>query len=93
MDKTNEAAANSVNEAPPANGIPNDGTGVIQLDPYLEPFKGALKSRFSKAQKWIKELQASEGGLEKFSRVNNLPNRDFCSVLTNRRDTRSLASL
>lgn len=69
MDKTNEAAANSVNQAPPASGIPNDGTGVIQLDPYLEPFKDALKSRFSKAQKWIKDIEASEGGLERFSRV------------------------
>lgn len=43
--------------------------GVVKLDPYLEPFTGALKSRYSKAQKWIKDIDATEGGLEKFSRV------------------------
>ena len=44
------------------------GTGVLQLDPWLEPFKGALKSRYSKAQRWIKILNETEGGLDKFSR-------------------------
>lgn len=43
--------------------------GIIQLDGYLEPFKDALKSRFSKAQKWIKTIDETEGGMEKFSRV------------------------
>lgn len=43
-------------------------TGVIKLDPYLEPFRDALKHRFSKAQEWIKKIDATEGGLEKFSR-------------------------
>lgn len=43
--------------------------GVIQLDPWLEPFKESLKSRYSKAQQWIKTIDESEGGLEKFSRV------------------------
>lgn len=42
--------------------------GVIQLDPWLEPFKDALKSRYNHAQKWIKDLGETEGGLEKFSR-------------------------
>ena len=43
-------------------------TGVIDLDPWLEPFRDPLKSRFSKAQDWIKKINDSEGGLEKFSR-------------------------
>lgn len=43
-------------------------TGVIQLDPWLEPFRDALKHRFAKAQKWIKSIDETEGGLEKFSR-------------------------
>ncbi|KAF1363940.1 alpha-glucan branching enzyme [Lizonia empirigonia] len=60
------ASANSVNDAP-AQGS-NDGTGIVQLDPYLEPFKDALKSRYAKAQQWIKTIQETEGGLEKFSR-------------------------
>jgi 1,4-alpha-glucan branching enzyme len=48
----------------PANNPP----GVVRLDPWLEPFSGALRSRYSKAQEWIKKLDAEEGGLEKFSR-------------------------
>ena len=44
--------------------------GIVQLDPYLEPFKDALKSRYSKAQQWIKTIEETEGGLEKFSRVS-----------------------
>lgn len=44
--------------------------GVIQLDPYLSPFEDALKHRFSKAQKWIQDIDQHEGGLEKFSRVS-----------------------
>ena len=42
--------------------------GVVQLDPWLSPFKDALRHRFSKAQNWIKAIDETEGGLEKFSR-------------------------
>ncbi len=40
----------------------------MQLDPWLSPFKDALRHRFSKAQKWIKTIDETEGGLEKFAR-------------------------
>jgi len=63
----NSASANSTMSAAPGQ-VPNDGTGIIQMDGYLEPFKDALKSRFSKAQKWIKTIEETEGGMEKFSR-------------------------
>ena len=43
--------------------------GVVALDPWLGPYKDALRSRYSKAQEWIKKLNETEGGLEKFSRV------------------------
>jgi 1,4-alpha-glucan branching enzyme len=43
---------------------------VIKLDPWLEPFRESLKSRYSKAQEWIKTIDETEGGLEKFSRVS-----------------------
>jgi 1,4-alpha-glucan branching enzyme len=45
--------------------------GVVKLDPYLSPFKDALKRRFSKTQNWIKKLQETEGGLDKFSKVGS----------------------
>jgi hypothetical protein len=68
-------------ESIPADGTgePHDGAddwktayvepGVISLDPWLSPYKEALRSRFAKAQAWIKNIEESEGGLEKFSRV------------------------
>ncbi|KAF3941224.1 hypothetical protein ABW19_dt0206043 [Dactylella cylindrospora] len=45
-----------------------DGTGVVDLDPWLSPFKDSLRHRFSTAQRWIQKLNETEGGLEKFSR-------------------------
>ncbi|KHN97821.1 1,4-alpha-glucan branching enzyme [Metarhizium album ARSEF 1941] len=48
--------------------IPRDGTGVVKLDPWLEPFREALKRRYSKARDWIGRIEATEGGLEQFSR-------------------------
>jgi 1,4-alpha-glucan branching enzyme len=71
----NEAAPNSVAAAAKApTEVPNDGTGVINLDPWLEPFRGELKSRFAKAQDWIKKLDQYEGGLDGFSKVRNSSN-------------------
>jgi 1,4-alpha-glucan branching enzyme len=51
-----------------AGDIPNDGTGVVKLDPWLEPFSDALRRRYSKAQDWIKAINDSEGGIDKFSK-------------------------
>jgi len=64
------AAANTLDPSSSAapDGFPNDGTGVIKLDPWLEPFRDSLKQRYSKAQGWIKKLNDTEGGIEKFSR-------------------------
>ncbi|XRM45545.1 alpha-1,4-glucan branching enzyme [Aspergillus tubingensis] len=45
-----------------------DGTGVIQLDPWLEPFRDALKQRFQYVESWVKTINETEGGLDKFSR-------------------------
>ncbi|CAN9367810.1 unnamed protein product [Alternaria alternata] len=67
----NKASANSTLSDTPGQ-VPNDGTGIIQMDGYLEPFKDALKSRFSKAQKWIQTIEETEGGLDKFSRASSM---------------------
>ncbi|KAK5676931.1 alpha-1,4-glucan branching enzyme [Elasticomyces elasticus] len=61
------SAPDSVVAAPP-QGVANDGTGIVSLDPYLEPYKPALRTRFSKADSWITTINETEGGLEKFSR-------------------------
>ncbi|KAI9763578.1 MAG: alpha-1,4-glucan branching enzyme [Candelina submexicana] len=64
----NQSSDNSVMGTPSDSKVPADGTGVIQLDPWLSPFRDALRSRYSHAQKWIKTIDETEGGLEKFSR-------------------------
>lgn len=46
----------------------NPFLGVVELDPWLSPFKDALKSRFTKTQQWIKTLDETEGGLDNFSK-------------------------
>ncbi len=43
--------------------------GVVKLDPWLAPFQDALKRRFTKAKEWIKTINDTEGGIDKFSRV------------------------
>lgn len=43
--------------------------GIVQTDPYLEPFKDSLRSRYAVAQKWLHAINETEGGLEKFSKV------------------------
>ncbi|KAL6915816.1 hypothetical protein ACHAPO_005275 [Fusarium lateritium] len=65
-NSSNSLDPNQTNGA--AGDIPNDGTGVVKLDPWLEPFSGALKRRYSKTQDWIKTINDTEGSLEKFSR-------------------------
>ena len=44
----------------------------MQLDPWLAPFKDALRHRYNKAQDWITALNKTEGGLEQFSKVRRL---------------------
>lgn len=55
----------------------DEKTGVLKLDPWLSPFQDSLKRRYAKAQEWIKLINDTEGGLEKFSRV-------CCSCCENR---------
>ncbi|KAG9236137.1 alpha-glucan branching enzyme [Amylocarpus encephaloides] len=74
MDATNENSSNSFMKDGASNGLPNDGTangdsaGVVQLDPWLEPFKDSLRDRHRKVQRWMDVINQTEGGLEKFSR-------------------------
>ncbi|GAB0132005.1 hypothetical protein EsDP_00000456 [Epichloe bromicola] len=51
-----------------AEDLPQDGTGVVKLDPWLEPFSEPLRRRYAKANEWIRTIEANEGGLEKFTR-------------------------
>lgn len=44
-----------------------DGTKIISLDPWLEPFAGSLRSRYALYKKWADSIETSEGGLAKFS--------------------------
>lgn len=64
----NSESDNSVMGLVGGKKVPADGTGVIKLDPWLEPFRDALRSRYSYAQKWIRTIDETEGGLDKFSK-------------------------
>ncbi|WYZ37565.1 hypothetical protein EsH8_II_001071 [Colletotrichum jinshuiense] len=55
-----------------ADGIPNDGTGVTKLDPWLSPFQESLKRRYARAQDWIQKLNDTEGGIDKFSQGTSI---------------------
>ncbi|KAF4918172.1 1,4-alpha-glucan-branching enzyme [Colletotrichum viniferum] len=55
-----------------AEGIPNDGTGVVKLDPWLSPFQESLKRRYARAQDWIQKINDTEGGIEKFSKGTSI---------------------
>ena len=50
------------------DSMADDAKGVVQLDPWLSPFKDALRRRYGHAQDWIKKIDETEGGLETFSR-------------------------
>ncbi|KAL6236661.1 1,4-alpha-glucan-branching enzyme [Aspergillus navahoensis] len=51
-----------------ASTAPSDGTGIIDLDPWLEPFREAIKRRFNYVESWIKTVDETEGGLDRFSK-------------------------
>lgn len=51
-----------------AGSTADNTLGIIDLDPWLGEFREPLKHRFSKAQKWLNDINQHEGGLEKFSR-------------------------
>ncbi|ODQ63126.1 glycoside hydrolase [Nadsonia fulvescens var. elongata DSM 6958] len=42
-------------------------TGIVDLDPYLTPFKQDIARRQATAQQWIKQLDRDEGGLVNFA--------------------------
>lgn len=48
--------------------MPTDGTGVVVLDPWLEPFTGALRHRFALYEKYKKNIEESAGGYDKFTK-------------------------
>ena len=44
-----------------------DGTGVVKLDSWLEPYSDALRHRYKGYQKWMDTLNQHEGGIASFS--------------------------
>jgi len=45
-----------------------DGTGLIDIDPWLEPYANALRHRFRNYQFALRNIESAEGTLENFSR-------------------------
>lgn len=70
MDTIAEKSSNTLAGGGQVAGddIPKDGTGVVKLDPWLSPFQDSLKRRYAKTHDWIKRINETEGGLDKFSK-------------------------
>lgn len=45
-----------------------DGTRVISIDPWLEPFAPALRERYALYKKWSDSIKSTEGGLLQFAK-------------------------
>ncbi len=54
--------------AVPQTQLRNDGTGLIDLDPYLEPYADALRRRYQRYQAALARVTRIAGSLEAFSR-------------------------
>jgi 1,4-alpha-glucan branching enzyme len=60
-----------------------DGTGVVGVDPWLEPYSDALRHRYKAFKHWVDTINKYEGGLGEFSKgyhvmgFNVLPNGDI----------------
>ncbi|CAO1637318.1 unnamed protein product [Sympodiomycopsis kandeliae] len=48
-----------------------DGTRIISVDPWLEPFADPLRQRYALYKKWIDTIDTHEGGLLEFSKGYN----------------------
>ncbi len=46
----------------------NDGTGLIDIDPWLEPYADALRSRYQRYEHALKSIEQTEGSLADFAR-------------------------
>jgi hypothetical protein len=74
--------------------------GIIDLDPWLEPFREAIQRRYKYVESWINTVDETEGGLDKFSKVgsnlidlfNFIDFGQLISFLENNRATKSTAS-
>ncbi|PWN41676.1 glycoside hydrolase [Ceraceosorus guamensis] len=67
MSSTGQANGTAVS-APTDYSKATDGTGVIGLDPWLEPFAPALRDRYSLFKSWVDKIRQTEGGLAQFSK-------------------------
>ncbi|MFH1416960.1 MAG: alpha amylase C-terminal domain-containing protein [Planctomycetota bacterium] len=45
----------------------NDGTGLVALDPWLEPYRAALRNRYCHYETALRHIVETEGSLEAFS--------------------------
>ncbi|KAJ1728574.1 alpha-1,4-glucan branching enzyme, partial [Coemansia biformis] len=50
------------------DSISGDGTDVINSDGYLEPHRAYFERRMEHFKRWVRDIEANEGGLDKFSR-------------------------
>jgi 1,4-alpha-glucan branching enzyme len=54
-------------EQEPKQAMRADGTGLIEIDPWLQPYADRLRHRFQRCRDTLGRIVAAEGSLEKFS--------------------------
>ena len=64
-----QKSGNTLEAHPSNNTIPDDGTGIVHLDPWLGPWKDEIRERYNTAKEWIDKFNKHEGGLDQFSKV------------------------
>ena len=52
----------------PTTSAAQDGTGVVKIDPWLEPWSEELRHRYAAFTAWVDTINKSEGGLANFAR-------------------------
>ncbi|CAG8651001.1 13134_t:CDS:10 [Acaulospora morrowiae] len=48
--------------------FPNDGTGLVVIDPWLKPFSSFLQQRYTAYKKWVDDIKSNEGGYDQFTK-------------------------
>ncbi|KDE03556.1 1,4-alpha-glucan-branching enzyme [Microbotryum lychnidis-dioicae p1A1 Lamole] len=56
------SAATPAPAAPPPSEF-----AIIREDPYLQPFEGSVRHRYTVYKQWVQQIDSTEGGLDRFS--------------------------
>jgi len=65
--KARKAPANALAQEPERPSLPTDGTGLIVVDPWLEPYKRELRLRHERYERMLDHIYAHNSSLTEFA--------------------------